>query len=314
MKNINLKKYLILLCLASMMMLSSCEGFTFTPAPEEEIPKQKFTITVVATDSTMGRVTGSGVYEEGQKVTIMAMANNGYRFVRWTDGNIDDPRTIVVETDTTYTAIFTGILSPIVSDTLYGHPCVDLGLPSGLKWATCNVGADSPEEYGDYFAWGETTPKDSFNWGNYKWCTATCNRRYWEYETLTKYTVDDGKTILDPEDDAASVNMGGSWRMPTHAEIQELKNNCTTHKYYDEVREGVIVASKINGNHIFLPAAGCRYNSDLSSAGSYGYYWSSSLSTGDSGIACGLYFSSGYVGWDDCCRYYGRSVRGVFSK
>lgn len=310
MKNINLKKQLMLLCLASMMMLSSCEGFTFTPAPEEEIPKQKFTITVVAADSTMGRVTGSGVYEEGQKVTIMAMANNGYRFVRWTDGNIDDPRTILVEADTTYTALFTGILSPIVSDTLYGHPCVDLGLPSGLKWATCNVGATKPEEYGDYFAWGETTPKSTYDWSTYKWCNGSST-------TLTKYCTDsdygtvDNKTVLDKEDDAAAVNMGGSWRMPTHTEIQELKNNCTTHKYYDEVREGVIVASKINGNHIFLPAAGYRYCGDLYGAGSYGHCWSSSLDTDYPYDAWDVSFHSDDVSGYSSSRYYGSSVRGV---
>ena len=109
------------------------------------------------------------------------------------------------------------------------HEWVDLGLPSGTLWATCNVGANAPEEFGDYFAWGETAPKDYYDWDNYKWCNGNDS-------TLTKYCNDstygyngfvDNKVELDPEDDAAYVNWGPSWRMPTLNQTQELWQDCT---------------------------------------------------------------------------------------
>ena len=106
------------------------------------------------------------------------------------------------------------------------HEFVDLGLTSGTLWATMNVGANSPEEYGDYFAWGETSPKEVYNWSTYKWCKGS-------YKTMTKYctsssygTVDD-KTELELEDDAAHVNWGAAWRMPTKEQQDELRNSCT---------------------------------------------------------------------------------------
>ena len=106
------------------------------------------------------------------------------------------------------------------------HEWVDLGLPSGTLWATCNVGADNPEDYGDYFAWGETEPKVIYNWSTYKWCNGSVN-------TMTKYCTDSGygtvdnKTELDPADDAATVNWGTSWRMPTLEQLDELLTKCT---------------------------------------------------------------------------------------
>ena len=195
------------------------------------------------------------------------------------------------------------------SGTENGYDYVDLGL--SVKWATCNVGADSPEEYGSYFAWGETTPKTTYDWSTYKWCNGS-------YDTMTKYCTDsdygtvDNKTVLDPEDDAAAVNMGGSWRMPTIEEQEELIDECTWTWTTLNGINGYNVEGP-NGNSIFLPAAGYRYGSDLYGAGSYGRYWSSSLNTDDSDYAYFLYFYSGYVGWDGSDRYYGRSVRGVFS-
>ena len=190
-----------------------------------------------------------------------------------------------------------------------GYEWVDLGL--SVKWATCNVGATKPEEYGDYYAWGETTPKSTYSWSTYKWCNGS-------KDTMTKYCTDsdygtvDNKTVLDPEDDAATVNMGGSWRMPTKAEQDELRTECTwTWTTLNDVN-GYNVEGP-NGNSIFLPAAGYRYDSDLYVAGSGGYYWSSSLSTDYSGNACSLYFGSDYVGWSYYRRYYGQSVRGGFS-
>ena len=132
-----------------------------------------------------------------------------------------------------------------------GHEYVDLGL--SVKWATCNVGASKPEEYGDYFAWGETQPKDYYDWSTYKWCNGS-------YDTLTKYNTNssdgtvDNKTTLDLSDDAARANWGGSWRMPTSAEQDELCNNCTWTCTKINGVEVYKVTSNINGNFIFLPS------------------------------------------------------------
>ena len=191
-----------------------------------------------------------------------------------------------------------------------GHEYVDLGL--SVKWATCNVGATTPEGYGDYFAWGETTPKTTYDWSTYKYCNG-------DKYSMTKYCTDsyygtvDNKTTLELTDDAARVNWGGSWRMPTRAEQDELRdtNNCTWTWTTQNGVKGYKVTSKKNGNSIFLPAAGYRLDSDLYVAGSYGYYWSSSLYTSYSNIAYYVYFHSDYVDRYSNIRCYGQSVRPV---
>ena len=186
---------------------------------------------------------------------------------------------------------------------------VDLGLPSGTLWADRNVGADAPEAYGDYFAWGETEPKDYYDWSTYKWCNGS-------YDTQTKYCTSsyfgtvDNKTTLDLEDDAAYVNMGSDWRMPTYAEMQELMNNCTTTWTTQNGVYGRKVTGK-NGNSIFLPAAGYREYSSLYNAGSDGDYWSSSFYEFSPYDAYELYFLSVNCGWSSNYRYYGQSVRAV---
>ena len=197
--------------------------------------------------------------------------------------------------------------------TLDDYVYVDLGLPSGLLWATCNVGADTPEDYGDYFAWGETQPKDTYNWSTYQYCMGNSN-------TLTKYCTDasygyngftDDLTTLLPEDDAATANWGSDWRMPTEEEWQELYNNTTcTWTTQNGVNGRLFTAT--NGNSLFLPAAGDR-SSSLYGAGSYGYYWSSSLKTGDPGRAWFFDFGSDYYGMSSFSRYFGISVRPVRS-
>ena len=193
-----------------------------------------------------------------------------------------------------------------------GHEYVDLGLPSGIKWATCNVGATTPEGYGDYFAWGETAPKTTYNWSTYKYCNG-------DVYSMTKYCIDssygtvDNKTELELEDDAAYVNWGGNWRMPTKEELSELKNtsNCIWEWTTQNGVNGYKVISKINANSIFLPAAGYRINDNLRSAGNFGHYWSSSLHSGSSSNAYYLYFYSSYVDWFNGSRFYGNSVRAV---
>ena len=200
----------------------------------------------------------------------------------------------------------------IITGTANGHEYVDLGLPSGLKWATCNVGATKPEEYGNYYAWGETEPKTTYSWSTYKWCKDS-------YDTQTKYCTDsdygrvDNKTVLELADDAARANWGGAWRMPTYAAIQELRSNCSmtwTSDYNGTGVRGLIVTSNTNGNHIFLPAAGYRVDDGLSDA-FRGYYWSSSLYTYNPYSGHCVYFQSdGEHGYDGlrCC---GLSVRPV---
>lgn len=188
------------------------------------------------------------------------------------------------------------------------HEYVDLGL--SVKWATCNVGASKPEEYGDYFAWGETSPKTIYEWSNYKYCKGSAT-------TLTKYCVDikfgtlDNKTVLDLADDAAHVNWGSDWRMPTKAEQDELRNNCTWTWTTQNGVMGCLVTSKKNSNSIFLPASGYRGSSSLYFVGSGGYYWSSSLRSSRSDGACDLFFDSDDVDWGNFTRACGLSVRPV---
>ena len=187
---------------------------------------------------------------------------------------------------------------------------VDLGLPSGIRWASCNIGATAPEGYGNYYAWGETTTKTDYSWATYKHANGDYNKltKYCSYNGNNGFT--DDKTTLDPEDDAAYVNWGGDWRMPTRAEVDELLNNCTWTWTTQNGVNGYQVASKTNGNSIFLPAAGCR-DADLNNAGSYGYFWSSSLNDYYPGNTWCINFGSDYHDRGYNSRYFGFSVRPV---
>ena len=251
-------------------------------------------LTVQSNNADYGTVTGSGLYEKGSEVTITATPKQYFKFVKWSDGNTENPRIVNLNDDLSLIAEF-------------DHLCVDLGL--SVRWATCNVGATKPEEYGNYYAWGEVEPKTSYSWSTYKWCGGT-------YTSLTKYNnkdthgIVDYKGVLDPEDDAAVVNMGGEWRMPTNTELKELKTKCTWTWTTLNGVNGYNVEGP-NGNSIFLPAAGYRDGSDLYGAGSGGRYWSSSLSGYGMIYAECCYFFSNEVGVYDSNRYCGFSVRGV---
>ena len=194
---------------------------------------------------------------------------------------------------------------------------VDLGLPSGLKWAKCNLGASKPSDYGDYYAWGETAPKAVYDWTTYKWMQAGKS----DEKHITKYTyadgetggiwydssgtfIGDGKTVLAAADDAATANLGSPWRMPTADEIQELLDNCT---WFWTTQDGVKghQVDGPNGNAIFLPAAGLRLDSGFHFAGGQGNYWSSSLYPDISKDARSLFLNSS--GRHEL-HYYNRSI------
>ena len=207
---------------------------------------------------------------------------------------------------------------------------VDLGLPSGLKWAKCNLGASKPSDYGDYYAWGETAPKAEYSWATYKWMQAGQS----DSKYITKYTFADGKTegiwydssgnfigdnltTLRPADDAATQQLGSPWRMPTYDEIKELITKCTWTWTTQDGVSGYQVDGP-NGNAIFLPAAGYREGSALGSAGSRGFYLSNShssyatYSTRSNDLVFRIYFySNGLQGMDTYFRYQGFTVRPV---
>ena len=211
-----------------------------------------------------------------------------------------------------------------------GTVAVDLGLPSGTEWANMNVGAEKPDDYGLYFAWGETvgytsdtSDGRSFDWASYKWM----NEEQSSWTQVNKYQVadgwtsscwydgngqfiGDGKNTLELADDAARANWGGQWVMPTYEEIVELVNNTTSEWTTVNGINGRKFTSKANGNSIFLPAAGWRHGSSLGDQTRSGYYWSATVRPSYSGYARGLYFGSGdvdaYSGRD-----YGFSVRPV---
>ncbi len=175
---------------------------------------------------------------------------------------------------------------------------VDLGLPSGTKWASCNVGATKPEEYGGYYAWGETEEKDVYSQDTYRYY------QNGEYVNL-------GSDISGTKYDVAHVKWGGNWCMPTLDDIKELLDNCTYEWTTLNSVNGTKFTSNINGNSIFLPAAGYRWGGDLYLAGGYGRYWSSTQYPDNSDYAYYLSVYSGGAGWYGSYRYYGRSVRPV---
>ena len=232
-----------------------------------------------------------------------------------------------------------GSQSAVTVGTENGHDWVDLGLTSGTRWATANVGASNPQDYGNYYAWGEVTTKSTYNWETYKYTDGKYDDQLTKYCSKSSYGKDgftDSKTTLDLSDDAAYVNWGGKWRMPTLAQQKELINQCYwvwTESYNGSNVKGYIVykaktssdkgeyvykgetpssSYTLSDAHIFLPAAGCRFYGDLISAGSYGGYWPSSLVTDYPNDAWGVYFDSDdvYYGFDS--RFYGQSVRAVF--
>lgn len=192
------------------------------------------------------------------------------------------------------------------------HEWVDLGL--SVKWATCNVGADKPEDSGFFFAWGETKPKADYSLENYQFLRSGNNinsAMFSKYSTKSERGVVDNKTRLDLSDDAARSIWGGNWRLPTLEEQNELKTKCTWTWTTLNGTPGYKVTSKINGKSIFLPAAGYRRGTTLVEAGTNGHYWSSALRTDNPYFSYRLTFSSSVLGPANSYRCDGFSVRPV---
>lgn len=184
---------------------------------------------------------------------------------------------------------------------------VDLGLPSGILWATCNIGASSPSEIGDYFAWGEKESKDAYGWETYELCRGS-------YNSIFKYTENDGKSILEPQDDVAKSKLGGEWRIPSKEDMEELVEECEWKWLSQNGQLGWKVIGP-NNNYIFLPASGAASSYRISGVNELGRYWTATRDKSNYS-AYNLRFKDGtdtIVVVDDT-RFYGRTIRPVLGQ
>jgi len=261
--------------LASVILMTAVV-FAVGCKPEEE-PNKCYTIEVSVNPNTGGTVNGGGTYKQGQNVQFHATANDGYVFYYWSEDNE------WVSSNATYS--FTvdrerRLVAHFAMASEDGHAYIDLGLPSGTLWATCNVGANAPEEYGDFFAWGETSPKEVYNWDTYQYCNGSEN-------SLTKYCNDanygyngftDNLTTLLLGDDAAACNWYYGWCMPTDDLWEELRWQTTCVWTTHNGARGMLFMG-LNGNSLFLPATSWICVTWLEGECNGGEYWSSSLDT-----------------------------------
>ena len=290
------------------LVVSSCD--------ERIIGFDMFTVSVRSDGN--GSVAIYGTYDKsldlwnGSELTVIATTAANYDFLGWFVGDSEEP----VSTEATYRFTVNESVAlvakferrePINAN---GYDYVDLGLPSGLMWAAYNVGATKPEEYGGYYAWGETEEKSNYNLNTYKWGS---------YYTITKYCISskhgtvDNKTVLDPEDDVVHVNWGGDWRMPTKEEMQELVDYCTWEWTSLNGVNGYRVRSRNNSNSIFLPAGASKYGNEVDGCGEWGDYWTSSLYNEESWSGSGYFlsFNSAKHSLSACDRIRGLLVRPV---
>ena len=280
-------------------------------ASEEEQPNSEFMF-IVTYNANGGEGTmkpDTFYYGVSKQLSEIKYTKSLYSFTKWNtkaDGSgipYEDSQTLMISKNITLYAQWEEL--PLVV-----HEYVDLGL--SVKWATCNIGATVAEEYGDYFAWGEVKTKESYYDGTYKWYNGS-------YTSITKYNIDtkygtvDNKTILESGDDAACVNWGGVWRMPTDAEIIELCTECDWTWITQNGVNGYKVTSKSNNNSIFLPATGFKSGKNTYNASINGYYWSSTLYSTASYLAYGLDFGldEGVGGRNDSSRTLGMPIRPV---
>lgn len=224
----------------------------------------------------------------GNTVEVVAVPNDGYEFVGWFVGDSETAESVAATYAFTANSNTVALVAKFrfpfaATGSVGGHEYVDLGLPSGLKWATCNVGATEIYGKGEHYAWGETEVKSDYTtWEYYRLCNGTD-------EYMTKYNGHDGNKILGLSDDAAYCKWGDSWRMPTQAEMQELCDNCT----FESVKVEGVLGLKVkgpNGNCIFLPAASYKGSTGNVLLGWF-CYWSSSVSTDGYIDACCLSFN-----------------------
>ena len=273
-----------------------------------------FYVSVIAEPEEFGYVSGGGRYQEGQTCTVTASPDLVYVFTNWTEND-----TVVTES-VSYTFEVTCNRNLVANFALPTY--VDLGLPSGTLWASCNLGANTPDGYGDYFAWGETEPKSYYDCDNYRYCHGCEVDDDMNYISMTKYCPDsyygyngftDDLTILLPDDDAATVNMGEGWRIPTYEEWEELMNN-TSHSFYTTSNEvNGLLLTATNGAKLFLPATGFISNM-LCCAGSRGAYLTKSLDNDAPYNAWELLFSSEGAMMTSGLRFLGQSVKAVRSE
>ena len=285
----------------------------------------RYTLTVQPNNADWGIVTGGGNYADGTSVTIEAAPNTGYYFIKWSDGAVSNPRTITVNRNMTLYALFSSNpndpnpYNPGDNPTPGPGPqpvpdgWVDLGLPSGLLWAECNLGANAPEEYGNYYAWGETTTKEVYFWNTYCYCNVDGDGNLGtltKYNTNSDYGTIDNLTTLQAADDAATQVLGSGARTPTKEEWEELINNTTVEWTTMNGADGRKFTGS-NGNTLFLPAAGDRYGSYINGLGTLGCYWSSSLLESTPSCAWNVDFFSVNLSMICCDRYFGFSIRAV---
>ena len=294
--------------------------------------------TVITLPADMHIEASSGVvtFTSGSKSVDIALGSVLAVTFRGKTGDVNEDRTVDVADIATIIDIMAGKGGDDTPGTDTGKApagvvAVDLGLPSGTKWANMNVGAEKPEDYGLFFAWGETTGYTSdtsdgrlFDWASYKWMNTGLS--FWTQ--VNKYQVADGQTsacwydsngnfigdrksTLELADDAARANWGGQWVMPTYDDMRELLDNTTSEWTTLNGVNGRKFTSKTNGNSIFLPAAGWRGGSSLDYQAQSGDYWSSSVNPSNSGNARYLGFYSGNAGTYSNDRVYGFSVRPV---
>lgn len=207
--------------------------------------------------------------------------------------------------------VFTQMFGEVTSSN--GHEYVDLGLPSKTKWATCNVGALTPYEEGDFYAWGETEVKKLYRWENYKFCQGAEN-------TLTKYCTEaywgkvDGKLNLEKEDDVAHVKWGGGWQIPSYGDISELLKNCNSKQVKIKGMSGKLLISRKNGNSVFFPKTGAKYDGDTPyKTYDMSFYWLMRVDSDINRRAISYKFDSSLptVRWEDPDRCVGLPIRPV---
>ena len=289
-----------------------------TTYPDLQVAPQKLTVEVGET-VTFDITAGSGKYEAKSEDDKVATASVDGNMVSITGVSVDNTTVTIIDKETNKTAPIEVVVVKKQQQEVPAE-AVDLELPSGTLWAAFNVGATKPEEYGLYFAWGETQgysakERQYFGWNNYKWCNGS-GKSLTKYNSKAEYGVVDNKTTLDLEDDAAHANWGGQWHMPTNEQINELKSNCDSEWTTQKGVEGMLYTSKKNGKTVFFPGAGIRWEFEYDWEGSGWLIWSSTVSEAEPSKAkdlssSGSYFYYGGYYLYPQTRYFGRSVRAV---